>query len=87
MHAYALELLAAQAAEPTANILDVGCGSGYLTAVFARYNPTAFVVGIDYFEDQVNLSKTNIAKKVHFYMRKLSELSSLNEFHHRTEIY
>lgn len=35
MHAYALELLQ-EKAKPGAHVLDVGCGSGYLTASFGK---------------------------------------------------
>jgi protein-L-isoaspartate(D-aspartate) O-methyltransferase len=47
-----------------AKVLDVGCGSGYLTAVIARLNPTASVYGIDYIDGLVALSEANIRKEV-----------------------
>lgn len=64
MHAYALELL-----EPNlksdSKVLDVGSGSGYLTACFARYihqkeNATGFVVGIEHHPKLVELGRANI---------------------------
>lgn len=64
MHAYALELL-----EPNlksdSRVLDVGSGSGYLTACFARYihqkeGATGFVVGIEHHPQLVELGRTNI---------------------------
>ena len=65
MHAHALELL-----DPAINgvqnvkILDVGCGSGYLTACFGRMceQLNGKVVGIDYLEVLVNLTRANIDK-------------------------
>jgi protein-L-isoaspartate(D-aspartate) O-methyltransferase len=36
MHAYALELLQDHL-KPGARVLDVGCGSGYLTACFGKW--------------------------------------------------
>merc|ERR1719217_658565 len=48
MHAHALELLSERLYEG-ARVLDVGCGSGYLSAVMAEMvGPKGFVVGIDY---------------------------------------
>jgi protein-L-isoaspartate(D-aspartate) O-methyltransferase len=64
MHGYALQLLSEESSRPNAKILDVGCGSGYLTALFARFNPSATVVGIDCFEELVELSRQNIMKEV-----------------------
>ena len=80
MHAHALEdlLPALKAASESADvkqlaILDVGCGSGYLTACFGRLvdkgSPTNLigkpgkVYGIDYIPELVDLSKTNIMKQ------------------------
>ena len=48
--------------EPDANILDIGCGSGYLAAVFARLNPKAKVYGVDYIPELVQLSYKNLRK-------------------------
>eukprot|EP01041_Mallomonas_annulata_P008165 gene8165-16782_t len=62
MHATVLEDLANEIQRPDSRILDVGCGSGYLTAVFARMNPTATVCGIDYIDELVDLSKRNIQR-------------------------
>ncbi|EAT32347.1 AAEL001465-PA [Aedes aegypti] len=64
MHAYALELL-----EPNlksdSKVLDVGSGSGYLTACFARYihqkqDATGYVVGIEHHPQLVELGRSNI---------------------------
>ena len=41
---------------------DVGCGSGYLSAVFARSNPTAKVYAIDYIPELVDLTISNLGK-------------------------
>ena len=46
----------------SANILDIGSGSGYLTALLARLNSTAIVYGIDCNEEMIELAKANIGK-------------------------
>ena len=45
---------------PNAKILDVGSGSGYLTACFAKLNPSAKVIGIDSIKSLVNQVKQNV---------------------------
>ena len=62
VHAMACEALYPALVRPNARILDVGCGSGYLTAVFARLNPSATVYGIDCIPELVELSRININK-------------------------
>mmetsp|Transcript_7410 Transcript_7410/g.13193 ORF Transcript_7410/g.13193 Transcript_7410/m.13193 type:complete len:222 (-) Transcript_7410:12-677(-) len=63
MHAQALELLAGHL-QPGARGLDVGCGSGYLSACMARLvGPAGRVVGIDIIEELVRLSRANVAKR------------------------
>ena len=66
MHAHALEtLLPSMMKDSNVKILDVGCGSGYLTAVLGRMveeKPGSLVIGIDYIPELVNMSATNIAK-------------------------
>lgn len=64
IHAMATEALYPALMRPNASILDVGCGSGYLTALFARLNPSATVYGVDCIPELVELSRTNISKKV-----------------------
>eukprot|EP00445_Apocalathium_hangoei_P091858 CAMPEP_0204242546 /NCGR_PEP_ID=MMETSP0361-20130328/95958_1 /ASSEMBLY_ACC=CAM_ASM_000343 /TAXON_ID=268821 /ORGANISM="Scrippsiella Hangoei, Strain SHTV-5" /LENGTH=254 /DNA_ID=CAMNT_0051215385 /DNA_START=56 /DNA_END=820 /DNA_ORIENTATION=+ len=62
MHAWALKLLS-EHLRPGAKALDVGSGSGYLSAVMAlMVGPTGLVVGIDYLEPLVRLSRTNVSK-------------------------
>ena len=62
MHAHALELVA-DLLEPGAKVLDVGSGSGYLTACFARMvAPTGHVVGLEYVPDLVRKGQENIAQ-------------------------
>lgn len=52
--------------KPGAHVLDVGSGSGYLTACFFRFikakgnHPNTRVVGIEHQASLVNLSKTNL---------------------------
>ena len=60
MHAYALEVL-----EPKlfkgASVLDIGSGSGYLTACFAvMVEPKGKVTGIEHFKALVEISERNI---------------------------
>ncbi|KAJ8291124.1 hypothetical protein GJAV_G00021660 [Gymnothorax javanicus] len=60
MHAHALEVLSDKLTEG-ASVLDVGSGSGYLTACFARMvGPTGRVVGIEHIDELVQGSLRNI---------------------------
>ncbi|XP_071894761.1 protein-L-isoaspartate(D-aspartate) O-methyltransferase isoform X1 [Anas platyrhynchos] len=60
MHAHALELLKDQLVEG-AKALDVGSGSGYLTACFARMmGPTGKAVGVEHIRELVNESIRNV---------------------------
>ncbi|XP_047013378.2 l-isoaspartyl protein carboxyl methyltransferase, like isoform X1 [Ictalurus punctatus] len=60
MHAHVLEILSEQLTEG-ASALDVGSGSGYLTACFARMvGPTGKVVGIDHIAELVQASVKNV---------------------------
>jgi protein-L-isoaspartate(D-aspartate) O-methyltransferase len=62
MHAYALEMLQDKLV-PGARILDVGSGSGYLTACIARLiQPNGKVIGIEHIPELVDLSLKNISK-------------------------
>ncbi|KAJ8797257.1 hypothetical protein J1605_017485 [Eschrichtius robustus] len=61
-HAYALELLFDQLHEG-AKALDVGSGSGILTACFARMvGPSGKVIGIDHIKELVDDSVNNVRK-------------------------
>nr|XP_018263864.1 protein-L-isoaspartate O-methyltransferase [Kwoniella dejecticola CBS 10117]OBR86022.1 protein-L-isoaspartate O-methyltransferase [Kwoniella dejecticola CBS 10117] len=66
MHAHACENLLSflpLANSPhTGAILDVGSGSGYLTAVLHHLAPQAKVVGIDHIQGLVDLSISNLRK-------------------------
>jgi protein-L-isoaspartate(D-aspartate) O-methyltransferase len=56
-HAEALQLLADFAA-PGSRVLDVGCGSGYLTAVLARMvGPSGVVYGLDHMGELVTQAR------------------------------
>ncbi|KAF5899578.1 protein-L-isoaspartate(D-aspartate) O-methyltransferase-like isoform X1, partial [Clarias magur] len=60
MHAHVLEILSDKLTEG-ASALDIGSGSGYLTACFARMvGPTGKVVGIDHIEELVRVSVRNV---------------------------
>ncbi|XP_053211305.1 protein-L-isoaspartate(D-aspartate) O-methyltransferase-like [Panonychus citri] len=62
MHAYALEYFKDHLVEG-ATALDVGSGSGYLTACMAHMvGPTGKVYGIDHIPELVEQSKVNIEK-------------------------
>lgn len=65
MHAYALGLLHEQLTRSGAKALDVGSGSGYLTACMAKLvskdGRGGKVVGIEHIPELVERSKTNIA--------------------------
>uniref|UniRef100_A0A3Q3WL74 Protein-L-isoaspartate O-methyltransferase n=1 Tax=Mola mola TaxID=94237 RepID=A0A3Q3WL74_MOLML len=60
MHAHALELLSDKLTEG-ASALDVGSGSGYLTACFARMTgPSGRVIGIEHINELVQKSIENV---------------------------
>lgn len=60
MHAHALEVLSDKLVEG-ASALDVGSGSGYLTACFARMvGPSGKVVGIEHIDALVQTSVKNV---------------------------
>lgn len=62
MHAHALELLKGQLVQGT-RALDVGSGSGYLTACMAHMmGAKGVAVGIDHIPELVDMSKENIRK-------------------------
>jgi len=62
MHAMCLELLENQLFEG-ARVLDVGSGSGYLSAVFGKaVGKSGKVIGIDIYEELVDKAKRNIQK-------------------------
>ena len=68
--------------KPDAHILDVGVGSGYLSAAMARMNPSAKVYGIDYYNDLVQLANENLSKQVCRMFFMFSHCDSSNSTHH-----
>lgn len=65
MHASAAESLL-PFLHPTARVLDIGSGSGYLTHVLANLlGPEGKVVGIDHIPSLVDLARANMAKSEH----------------------
>jgi len=62
MHAHALEMLQDKLV-PGARALDVGSGSGYLTACMARLvQPGGKVIGVEHIPQLVDISLKNISK-------------------------
>eukprot|EP00033_Pygsuia_biforma_P002558 GCRY01002830.1.p1 GENE.GCRY01002830.1~~GCRY01002830.1.p1 ORF type:complete len:281 (+),score=17.43 GCRY01002830.1:130-972(+) len=62
MHAWCMELLRPQLSEGT-RALDVGSGSGYLSAVMSEFmGPDTLVVGIEHVPELVKLSNENVAR-------------------------
>jgi len=62
MHANACESLLPRL-QAGANVLDIGSGSGYLTAVLANLvGPSGTVIGIDHIQPLVDMANTNMAK-------------------------
>jgi protein-L-isoaspartate(D-aspartate) O-methyltransferase len=65
MHAHALNILS-EHLKPNSRVLDVGSGSGFLTACFARYlqaqpgNNSGLVVGIEHHPKLVEFSIENL---------------------------
>lgn len=62
MHASACESLFDHL-QPGSRVLDIGSGSGYLTAVFANLvGPSGTVIGIDHIQPLVDMATANVAK-------------------------
>lgn len=62
MHAYALENLSSRL-QPGASVLDIGSGSGYLTACMAlMVGEQGTAVGVDHIDELVEQSRRNIQK-------------------------
>ncbi|CAN0536333.1 unnamed protein product, partial [Ectocarpus sp. 12 AP-2014] len=63
MHAHALEVLSPAIPMDGGRVLDVGVGSGYLAAALSRMVGAGGVVyGLDYIQQLVELSRTNLDK-------------------------
>jgi protein-L-isoaspartate(D-aspartate) O-methyltransferase len=60
IHAAAMEHLYDYINRDNSKILDVGCGSGYLSVVMSRFNPSAKVYGIDCIPQLVDLANNNV---------------------------
>ncbi|OLL22503.1 Protein-L-isoaspartate O-methyltransferase [Neolecta irregularis DAH-3] len=62
VHASAADLLRDHL-KPGCKVLDVGCGSGYLCAVFAQLvKPHGIVIGIDHLPELTKLASENLKK-------------------------
>ena len=64
MHAMTLKILE-EHLKPGAKVLDVGCGSGYLTVCMGKMIGRGKVVGIDHIEELINQASDNVLKS-HF---------------------
>lgn len=62
MHAYCLEWCWKHTQNPAVDILDVGSGSGYLAAAFARLYPQSHVTGIEIVPELVQWSVENMKR-------------------------
>lgn len=62
IHAMSLECLKDQVLTPHARVLDVGSGSGYVSACYAIMNPSASVFGIEMHEQLVKSSIKKVGK-------------------------
>eukprot|EP00941_MAST-03F_sp_MAST-3F-sp1_P005758 g5758.t1 len=63
IHATALEALASHVIQPNSRVLDVGCGSGILSACLRRLgSETSKVVGIEVVKELVSFSIENLKK-------------------------
>ncbi|KUJ10652.1 protein-L-isoaspartate O-methyltransferase [Mollisia scopiformis] len=64
MHAHAAESLLPFLSRPNARILDIGSGSGYLTAVLAELvsGPNSRVVGLEHIPQLRDMAETNMRK-------------------------
>lgn len=62
MHAHALSSLLPHLS-PGAHVLDIGSGSGYLTAVLGELvGPSGVVIGVDHIAALVELARCNVGK-------------------------
>jgi protein-L-isoaspartate(D-aspartate) O-methyltransferase len=62
MHGFALEYLE-PLLRPGSRVLDIGCGSGYLTSCFGyMVRPGGEVIGVENRESLVELARSNIAR-------------------------
>lgn len=64
MHAMTLRILE-EHLRPGAKVLDVGCGSGYLTVCMGKMIGSGKVFGIDHIEELINQASDNVLKS-HF---------------------
>eukprot|EP00026_Physarum_polycephalum_P012472 Phypoly_transcript_12784.p1 GENE.Phypoly_transcript_12784~~Phypoly_transcript_12784.p1 ORF type:complete len:314 (+),score=40.49 Phypoly_transcript_12784:81-1022(+) len=79
MHALGLDILSQHLVDG-ASVLDVGCGSGYISACLANMvGPTGRVFGIDHIPELVEKAKANI-KKDNFLLSGLITLSVADGF-------
>ncbi|CAG9332814.1 unnamed protein product [Blepharisma stoltei] len=72
IHAISLELLEKWLI-PGASVLDIGCGSGYLTICFAKMIEKGKVFGIDHIEEILNQAVEN-SNKSNYYLNQSPEL-------------
>ncbi|KAI5303510.1 hypothetical protein KEM56_007472 [Ascosphaera pollenicola] len=72
IHAHSISMIA-KYIKPTSRVLDIGCGSGYVTHVLAqlivdraedRSQATGYAVGIDHIPELVDFATHNVSKSV-----------------------
>jgi len=80
MHVTALEELSPFLRQGSI-ILDVGCGSGFLTACMANMvGDEGRVYGIDIIPYLVDLSKKNISRMIIFYLPMTKRIQDIHDF-------
>src|SRR6185295_14778671 len=67
------DLLTLIQVKPHMDIIDLGCGTGELTAKLADMLPDGNVLGIDSSQEMLNASKAFITKQVQFERRSIEE--------------
>ena len=60
-------------------VLDVGCGNGYSTNLYAREFPDIEFVGMDYSEEMIQHARTSAVPNCHFFVGDVLDRASLTE--------